>query len=112
MQEYLEFNVQLAHNYSTHCTTIVHSQRAIPNMHNLHCIRQHGSAVYVGMVYNKLLPVSLAFCFLRQAHRQMMTPSIMTAAITTRTATPSRLPSVKTTVMLLDDVATPAGLQA
>ena len=63
-------------------------------------------------VYNKLLPLSLALCFLRQAHRQMMIPSIMTAAITTRTATPSRLPSVKTTVMLPDSDATPAGLQA
>ena len=42
----------------------------------------------------------------------MMIPSITTAAITTRTATPSRLPSVKTAVMLPDGDATPAGLQA
>ena len=42
----------------------------------------------------------------------MMIPSITTVAITRRTATPSRLPSVKTTVMLPEGDATPVGLQA
>ena len=75
-----------------------------------HTLRELFQPYTTCTVYNTHLPVSLAFCFLRQAHRQMMIPGITTAAITTRTATPSRLPSVKTTVMLPDGDATPAGL--